>query len=161
MELDKNFKEFLSLLIAHEIEYMVVGGYSVAFHGFPRYTGDFDVWINTAEKNSERLISALDDFGFSSLGLQVADFVESNKVIQLGVEPLRIDIMTSISGVESFSEAFANKETIRLSGIDLNYIGYRDLVANKKETARLQDKRDLEELAKLKKEKKKGKGMSF
>ena len=93
MELNENFNEFLSLLATHKVEYLVVGGYSVAFHGFPRYTGDFDLWINPTEKNAERLISTLDDFGFSSLGLQASDFVESGKVIQLGVEPLRIVIM--------------------------------------------------------------------
>ena len=153
MELDKNFKEFISLLTKHEVEYLIVGGYSVAFHGFPRYTGDFDIWINPNKQNGERIKNVLDDFGFSPLGLQIDDFLKSGQVIQLGMEPLRIDILTAISGVESFPRAFANKETVRLSELDLNYISYQDLVANKTMTARLQDKRDLEELAKVKKEK--------
>jgi len=146
MELDKNFKEFLSLLIDKRVEFLVVGGYSVAFHGFVRYTGDFDVWINPTKQNAEKMEIALSEFGFSSLGLQMKDFIVSGQVIQLGVEPLRIDIMTSISGVDSFQTAFDNRETIEISGLELNYIGYQDLVTNKNETGRLQDKRDLVEL---------------
>lgn len=102
MELDKDFREFVELLNENKVEYLVVGGYSVAHHGFPRYTGDFDIWIKPTLANGRLVIKSLEAFGFGSMGLTDHDFADQDKVVQFGVESVRIDIMMSISGIGSF-----------------------------------------------------------
>lgn len=150
MELDKDFKEFVELLNSNNVEYLVVGGYSVAHHGFPRYTGDFDIWINPTELNAKRTEKALQEFGFGSFGLSYEDFLVPDKVIQFGVEPVRIDLLTTISGLKSFDRAFENRDRGVHGKLNINYISYNDLIINKKSTNRLQDQRDVEELIKVK-----------
>ena len=117
MEIQEDFKEFFALLNAHKVEFIIVGGYALAFHGVPRYTGDIDVYINPGPLNAERIMKALEDFGFSSLGLSIEDFRKEDHVIQLGVPPIRIDIITSISGVsweqaESYKRATGRAKDI-------------------------------------------------
>jgi hypothetical protein len=109
MEVQKDFKEFLALLNAHEVDFMIVGGYALAFHGAPRYTGDIDVFVKPDRKNAQRIIKVLKEFGFSSLELSIDDFQNEDNVVQLGLPPVRIDIITSISGV-SWEQADAAKE---------------------------------------------------
>ena len=121
MELDKDFKEFVELLNDKNVEYMVVGGYSVAHHGFPRYTGDFDVWINPNKSNGAKMIDVLNDFGFGSMGLTAADFMRPDKIIQFGVEPVRIDIITAIDGIGSFNEAYKNIDKIEYDKMKINF----------------------------------------
>lgn len=150
MELDKDFKEFVELLNDNQVEYLVVGGYSVAHHGFPRYTGDFDIWINPTEENGEKMMKVLNDFGFGSLGIQPKDFINPDKIVQFGVEPLRIDVLTAIDGIGDFNEAYRNKDESRYDLLKINFIGYHDLIVNKKASNRLQDQRDIEELKKVK-----------
>jgi len=150
MELDKDFREFVELLNKKEVEYLVVGGYSVAFHGFPRYTGDFDIWISPTKKNAKKLIQVLIDFGFGSMGLTHKDFLLPGKIVQFGVEPLRIDILTAIDGIGSFKDAYSRKKSVNVDSLDVLYIGFNDLIENKKATNRLQDQRDVEELKKIK-----------
>ena len=99
MELHKDFKELFVLFNKHHVKYIIVEGYALAYHGAPRYTGDIDILVNTNTENASRVISALQDFGFGSLGLKEADFTEPGQVIQLGVPPVRIDLLTSITGV--------------------------------------------------------------
>ncbi|MEQ9287366.1 MAG: hypothetical protein RIG77_10685 [Cyclobacteriaceae bacterium] len=150
MELDKDFKEFVELLNDNRVEYLVVGGYSVAHHGFPRYTGDFDIWINPTIENGKKMMKVLDDFGFGSLGIRPEDFTNPDKIVQFGVEPLRIDVLTAIDGIGDFKEAYRNKDESRYDLLKINFIGYRDLIENKKASNRLQDQRDVEELKKVK-----------
>lgn len=107
LRLDRDFSEFIGFLSAHEVRFLVVGSYAVAVHGHPRYTGDLDVWVLVHHDNAERLLCALDDFGFGSVGLTAADFMQPNRVVQLGYPPLRIDLLTSVDGV-AFDDCYAN-----------------------------------------------------
>lgn len=142
--LNPDFKEFAELLNAHRVEYLVVGGYALAVHGHPRYTGDIDFWLRPEPGNIERLLGALRDFGFSSLELKVEDF-GIDSVIQLGQPPRRIDLLTGIDGV-SFDDCFARREVVEVSGVPLNFIGLADFKANKRATGRHKDLADLDSL---------------
>jgi predicted nucleotidyltransferase len=142
--LNRDFKEFAELLNAKGVEYLVVGGYALAAHGHPRYTGDIDFWVRPAPDNVARLLGALKDFGFGSLGLGSADF-GGDTVVQLGQPPRRIDLLTSIDGV-AFEACFTRREQVELGGVRLNIIGLEDFKANKQATGRLKDLADLESL---------------
>jgi hypothetical protein len=142
--LNRDFKEFAELLNARSVDYLVVGGYALAAHGHPRYTGDIDFWIRPAADNIARLLNVLNDFGFGSLGLVADDFV-GDSIVQLGQPPRRIDLMTAIDGV-SFETCFDRREQVELSGVQLSIIGLDDFKANKRATGRLKDLADLESL---------------
>lgn len=143
--LNRDFKEFIALLNANQVKYMVVGGYAVALHGYPRYTKDLDIWLEISPQNAEKVISALNQFGFASLGLREQDFLEKDQVIQLGNPPNRIDLQTSISGV-NFKSCYKNRKILKVEGIEVNFIGINDLKKNKIASGRLQDLADLEKL---------------
>ena len=145
MEVQKDFREFLALLNEHEVRFMIVGGYALAFHGAPRFTGDIDVFIKPDHENAQRIIKVLEDFGFSSLELSVADFQDENKIVQLGLPPIRIDIITSISGV-TWEEADASKESGFFGDVSVFYIGKTQYVTNKRATGRAKDIADIEAL---------------
>jgi len=142
--LNRDFKEFAELLNAHRVDYLIVGGYALAAHGHPRYTGDIDFWVRPATGNLIRLLDALRDFGFESLGLKLEDFGPET-VVQLGQPPRRIDLLTGIDGV-AFDDCFARREQVDLSGVRLNIIGLEDFKANKRASGRLRDLADLEQL---------------
>lgn len=150
MELLKDFRDFIQLLNLQEVEYLVVGGYALAFHGKPRHTGDLDIWINISETNAAKMVQVLDEFGVGSLGLSKADFLKEGYVSQIGYPPLRIDILNSIDGI-SFPVAYRNKQTLKLEEIEISYIGLEDLITNKKATGRSQDLTDVKQLANLQK----------
>lgn len=143
--LNSDFKEFAELLNANAVEYLVVGGYALAAHGHPRYTGDIDFWVSPAPANIKRLLTVLQAFGFGSLGLTASDF-EADTVVQLGQPPRRIDLLTSIDGVD-FTSCWARRETVALGGLVLQLIGLDDFKANKRAAGRLKDLADLEALA--------------
>lgn len=145
MKLNKDYKEFLELLNEEQVEYLVVGGYALGLHGFPRYTGDIDVWVRVSEANAEKIVTAIKKFGFSSLELKKENFLEKDIIIQLGYPPVRIDIITSIDGVE-FDEAYINKQIVDTDGFNISFIGIRELKKNKKCSGRPQDIADLEKL---------------
>jgi hypothetical protein len=145
MEVQKDFKEFLALLNVHEVDFMIVGGYALAYHGAPRYTGDIDVFVKPDRKNAERIIIVLKEFGFSSLDLSIDDFQNEDNVVQLGLPPVRIDIITSISGV-SWEQADTTKEPGLYGNVPVNYIGKEQYVANKKAIGRAKDIADIEAL---------------
>ena len=142
--LNRDFKEFAELLNARSVDYLVVGGYALAAHGHPRYTGDIDFWVRPTPENFARLLTALNDFGFGSLGLSEADF-DSDTVVQLGQPPRRIDLLTAIDGVE-FEACYARREQVELAGVRLNIIGLDDFKQNKRASGRLKDLADLESL---------------
>ncbi|MFK7950961.1 MAG: hypothetical protein AB8G11_25500, partial [Saprospiraceae bacterium] len=96
MELDKDFKEFIELLNAHNVQYLVIGGYAVNFHGYPRYTKDIDFWLWMTDENIEKLLQVIKSFGFGSLGLDKSDFSDADNIIQLGYEPYRIDLLMDV-----------------------------------------------------------------
>jgi hypothetical protein len=142
--LGQDFKEFIQSLNAREVRYLVIGGFAVAVHGHPRYTKDLDVWVEQTEENADRMIAALDDFGFSSLGLTREDFLRDH-VIQLGYPPNRIDILTFANGLE-FESSYAEHITIIIEDTPVNFVGLDQLRQNKKSTGRHQDLADLEAL---------------
>ena len=143
--LTKDFKEFAELLNSNSVEYLIVGGYALAAYGHPRYTGDLDLWIGCDPGNAARLLKALEQFGFGSLGISQADLTAPERVIQLGFPPHRIDLLTSIDGVE-FSRALARKATVDVDGVRLHFISLEDFKRNKRATGRHQDLADLESL---------------
>ncbi len=145
MKISPDFREFVACANAHDVRFLIVGGYAVAFHGHPRYTKDLDVWVESTAENAQRLLKALEEFGFGALDLQVEDFLEPDQVIQLGYPPLRIDLLTSVSGV-SFDECYPNRQAVEADGVELPFIGLADLKANKRASGRHQDLADLENL---------------
>jgi predicted nucleotidyltransferase len=147
--LNKDFAEFIESLNGREVNYLVIGGYAVNLHGYPRYTKDIDFWIEPREKNIQKLLSAIKDFGFGSLDLKMADFMSPDQIIQLGMEPRRIDLLTRVEGL-NFKRAFKQKNQVKLDGININFLDVRDLITAKKTSARLQDLADAEQLEKIK-----------
>ena len=143
--LSTDFKEFLELLNSTNVEYMVVGGYALASYGHPRYTGDIDVWVNQTKPNINKLIDALNAFGFASLGLKESDFLEHEAVVQLGYPPTRIDLLTAIDGV-LFADCFERKSMATIDGIDIAVIDIDDFKTNKLAAGRMKDLADLESL---------------
>jgi hypothetical protein len=116
MRLDPDFSEFIECCVRRDVRFLVVGGYALAAHGHPRFTKDLDVWLWVDQENARRLVAALDDFGFSSLGLTERDFIEPGTVVQLGHPPKRIDLLTSIDGVD-FDECSAKRSSGRLQDL--------------------------------------------
>ncbi len=141
----QDFREFVELLINHNAEYLIVGGYAVGVHGHPRYTGDLDIWLNPTQENAERILSCVNEFGFASYGLKSDDFTKVGNVVQLGYPPLRIDLLTQIDGV-TFNDCYKNKTQVEIDGLLVNFIGYNDLLKNKKESGRLRDLDDINNL---------------
>lgn len=150
MTLARDFEDFIKLLNKHHVDYMVVGGYALAFHGKPRHTGDLDIWINCSETNAEKLLLVIKEFGLASLGLSKLDFMKEGYITQIGYPPLRIDILNTIDGVK-FENAFPNKLVLDVDGIEIKYIGIKDFIDNKTASGRSQDIADLKEIKKLNK----------
>ena len=148
MEIQSDFKELLELFNAHKVEYLVVGGYALAFHGAPRFTGDIDLFIKPDAENAKRILSALQDFGFASLSLSQSDFISPDKVIQLGVPPVRIDLITSITAVP-WEKAYDRKIAGSYGDTPVYFISKQDLVSNKKALGRKRDLADLEALGEI------------
>lgn len=140
-DLSNDFEELLAFLNAYGVRAIVVGGHALAFHGHPRYTKDLDVFVEPSSENAEALLGALAAFGFGSVGLTAADFAPG-KVVQLGVAPNRIDLMTAIDGV-SFSDAWAARETGRFGEVPVHYIGRDTFIRNKQASGRPQDLADI------------------
>ena len=153
MTLAKDFEDFLVLLNKHKIEYMVVGGYALAFHGKPRHTGDLDIWINITPENARSMLLVVKEFGMQSLGLEEADFLRDGYITQIGYPPLRIDILNHIDGLE-FKEAKKEMQIIDADGLSVRYIGLNDFVKNKLASGRPQDLNDIKEIQKKLSEKK-------
>jgi hypothetical protein len=145
MVLNRDFREFLTLLNLNNVQYLVVGGYAVAFHGYPRYTKDLDLWISTDIENAKGMLKVLNDFGFSSLKITEDDFIKMNRIIQLGYPPNRIDIITSADGLE-FQECYKARIQAEIENLKVNFIDLNNLKKNKKTTGRHQDLADLENL---------------
>ena len=122
-----DFREFVTLLNKHEVQYMIVGGYVVGMHGHPRYTGDLEIWLLPDSANAIKILQVIKAFGFASLDIKDADLTQNDSVIKLGYPPLRIDLLNSIDGVH-FNECYPNRKTIEIDGLFVNFIGYTDLI---------------------------------
>lgn len=140
----------MELLTAHKVRYLVVGGYAVAVHGYPRYTGDLDVFIALDTQTAEAVAEAFCEFGFSRADIDARTFLVPKSIVEVGHEPLKLHVMNAISGVV-FEDAYARRQTVRLDDLDVPFIGYEDLIRNKSATGRGKDKVDVEELERRRK----------
>jgi hypothetical protein len=145
IELHPDFKDFLRLLNSHNVRYLLVGGYAVGYHGYPRATGDMDIWIELSGSNSKKVTSACRDFGMPNEEISEDLFLEKNKVIRMGVPPVRLEVITSASGV-AFDECYSNREVIEIDGIPINFISLQDLKKNKRAAGRHKDLEDIDHL---------------
>jgi hypothetical protein len=145
--LNRHFREFIELLEKRGVRYLVVGGYAVGLHGFPRYTGDLDVFVALSPENAERIVAALAEFGFASLGLEPADLLEADLVVEIGREPMKIQVLTGIDGV-TFEQCYAGRTFYEEAGLRIPFIGFEELMKNKAAAPRAKDGIDLEELRK-------------
>ena len=145
LELPKDFREFLRLLRTHGVEYLLIGGWAVGYHGYPRSTDDLDVWIAIAPANADRVVKALSDFGFDVPELSADLFLQNDQIVRMGVEPVRIEVMTTISGVD-FSDCYRERLETTLDDEPVSLISLHHLRLNKKASGRLKDLADLENL---------------
>lgn len=145
MILSPDFRDFLASLNEARVHYLVVGGYAVALHGHPRYTKDIDIWVGTDEENAGRLVRAIENFGFGSLGLKAEDFLVPDRIVQLGYPPSRIDLITTLPGV-LFEKCYASREEVSIDSLTIHFIDLENLKSNKQASGRYQDLADLENL---------------
>ncbi len=138
MRLHHDLREFVGLLNAHRVEYLVVGAFCLALHGRPRFTGDLDIFIASTKRNADRMLAALRAFGFGKIGLRRGDFLKTGQVIQLGVAPHRIDLLTGLDGV-NFRSEWRRRQRTRLDGIPCWFLSRAGLIRNKLATGRPQD----------------------
>lgn len=148
MKIQNDFKEFIASLNKHNVRYLIVGGYAFAFHAEPRFTKDIDFFIDRSEENAECLIKALADFGFGDIGLTKKDFIKPGEVVQLGFAPVRIDLTTSVTGVE-FAPAWDARVKGDFGGEPAYFISKEDLIRNKSALGRKQDLSDVEKLQQI------------
>ena len=143
MQESKDFKEFIELLNRHKVHYLIVGGYALSYHSRPKFTQDIDFWIGTDNENANRILTVLADFGFAELDIAIEDLTSANRIIQLGKEPLRIDLLTSIDGLH-FIEAYKKRVRVDYLGVPAFILSLEDLIKNKKASGRKKDLQDLE-----------------
>lgn len=145
IRLPKDFSEFLKLLNSKQIEYLLIGGWAVGYYGYPRATGDMDIWVSSKPENAEKLIEAFKEFGFDVPDLSSELFTKENQITRIGVPPLRIEVLTTISGV-NFEECFPNRQIAEIDVVKINFISLEDLKKNKAASKRYRDLDDLERL---------------
>lgn len=145
IRLQKDFSEFLKLLNLKQVKYLIIGGWAVGYYGHPRATGDMDIWVSTEMENALKLVEVFKEFGFNDTNLSDDLFTKENQITRIGVPPLRIEILTSISGV-NFEECYAKRITEIIDDIEINFIGLEDLKKNKAAAKRYRDLDDLERL---------------
>lgn len=152
MKAEKDYEEILKLFNRHKVKYCIIGAFAVALYAKPRYTKDIDIFIDSSPENAEKIIKALTEFGFEDLDLSEDDLCQKGNIIQLGYEPLRVDIVTSLSGI-SFDQAWKSKVCAYYGREKVYFIGLDDLIQTKKQSGRPQDKVDLDLLIKVKERK--------
>lgn len=143
IELHPDFYDFLKSLNSNKVEYLLVGGYAVAYHGYPRATGDMDIWVNVSKDNAAKLETVFRDFGVSAASSE--HFLEKDKILRLGRPPVRIEVITGATGVES-EDCYARRVSEKIDGVPVNIIAVEDLKANKRAAGRHKDLDDLENL---------------
>ncbi len=145
IRLPPDFKDFLKLLKDHEVRYLLIGGYAVGYHGYPRATADMDIWVAIHPENAKNIVAALRDFGFDVPELSVDLFLQERQIVRMGVPPVKLEIVTSISGV-TFDECYCERIKDTLDGIEVDLINLQHLKINKKASGRFKDLADLENL---------------
>ena len=149
MTVSQDYKEFVASLNAHHVKYLIVGAHAVGFHAIPRYTKDIDFWIEASKENSKRFLKVLRDFFSQDFNITINDLCDPKTILQFGVEPVRIDIITSMAGV-TFKKAWENRISSNYGSEPSNYIYLDDLIKAKKAAGREQDLKDLKILVKVK-----------
>lgn len=144
-QLPPDFKEFLQLLNAHQVEYLLIGGYAVGYHGYPRATADMDIWVAINPQNAKKMVAVLDEFGFGTPELSADLFLKEDQIVRMGVPPIRVEILTTISGVK-FETCYAERVVDMIDDVDVNLISLANLKANKQASGRHKDLNDLENL---------------
>jgi predicted nucleotidyltransferase len=147
IRLPQDFKEFLKLLEANKVDYLLVGGYAVGYHGYPRPTGDIDFWISNDKENAERIVLVLREFGFASDELSASLFTQEKSIVRMGIAPFKLEVITHIDGVK-FADCYARQIETFIDGSKVKVIGIDDLLANKKASGRPKDINDVLELEK-------------
>ncbi len=145
IRLPKDFSHFLKLLNSKQIDYLVIGGWAVGYYGYPRATGDMDIWVSRTINNAVKIVDVFKEFGFDVPNLSTELFTKENQVTRIGIPPLRIEVLTTISGV-SFEECFNNRQAVQVDDVEINFIGLLDLKKNKAASKRYKDLDDLENL---------------
>jgi predicted nucleotidyltransferase len=145
LKLETDFIDFIKLCNKHKVEYLVIGGYAVSIHGYPRSTKDFDICVKISDENAEKMVEVIKDFGFGALKLVKEDFLKKDFITQLGYEPVRIDILNDLAGVQ-FEVAWRNRKVIDFEGSKINFIGYAELLKVKEKAGRPQDIADINKL---------------
>jgi hypothetical protein len=145
IELPPDFKEFLRLLNCHHVDYLIIGGFAVGFHGYPRSTSDIDIWISKSPENVIRVVDAIREFGFDTPNLTPELFLQQRKIVRMGHPPVRIEVMNDIDGV-SYEECRSGRVMAEFDGIPVHVIGLADLRQNKRVSARPKDLDDLHQL---------------
>ena len=145
IQLAADFKDFLSLCLKHELEFMVIGGYAVVNYSRPRYTGDLDLWISSSQENAERTVAVLYDFGFRGDEVSTEMITGQKQIIRMGFEPMRLELFTKIPGVD-FTECYPRRTLVEIGSKQIPFIGLTDLKINKAASGRTKDLLDLEEL---------------
>ena len=140
-----HFLKFIQLLNEEGVEYVVIGGYAVAKHGYPRYTGDLDIFVSGISDNAEKLLHVMLKFGFGPYDFEASDFLGSDRFVAIGDEPYKIELLTTTLGI-TFEEVYQDKEIVTSQGVNINFISYQDLIKNKKAVGRTKDLLDLENL---------------
>lgn len=145
MNLAPDFDEFCALLSAHRAEFVIVGAHALAFHGAPRFTGDLDILVRPSEDNGRRVLAAIADFGFPTAPLTPADFLGGTKIVEMGVAPVQIHVMSAIDGV-SWDEVWQGREAGQFGGRTVPFIGREAFIRNKRAAGRLKDLADIDAL---------------
>ncbi|NJO02172.1 MAG: hypothetical protein HC880_11220 [Bacteroidia bacterium] len=151
-QLTPQFKNFLVLLEKYDVEYLIVGGFAVAVHGYVRATGDLDVWINQSLENADKMLTVMLEFGFSPYDFQLEDFLPDQEgkpgFVFIGEEPIKIDIIGDVGGLK-FENSYANRKVIEIEGLEINFINFEDLIQSKKTANRPKDLLDIQNLSNL------------
>ena len=145
MTVQQDFRDLLASLNEHDVEYLIVGAFALAYHGVPRFTGDLDIYVRPTVGNADRVVQALGAFGFRFDELSAADFTNEDLVVQIGRPPVRVDLMTAITGV-TWTDARMHAVSASYGDVSVRFLGREQLVANKRATGRKKDLADLEAL---------------
>lgn len=145
--LNSDYKDMLQALLDHGVKFLLVGAYAMGAHGYPRATGDIDIWVEPSSENSTRVYHSMVAFGAPLHEIDETTFAAPNVVFQIGVAPRRVDIITTISGV-SFDEAYLNRQVVEIEGLSIPILSFDDLIKNKRATGRDKDRLDADQLEK-------------
>ncbi|MFH1846150.1 MAG: nucleotidyltransferase [Candidatus Omnitrophota bacterium] len=147
--LNEDYKEILQILLNNKVKFLIVGAYAMGAQGYPRATGDFDIWVEPSPENSKKVYNSLAEFGAPLGQINTETFIKKGIIFQIGVIPRRVDILTFINGVK-FDKAYKDKENIKIEGITIPFLSKENIIKNKKATGREKDKLDVKYLRKNK-----------